>query len=255
MSKNEELGIGEYRNYSINPHVLNVIHDYQNQHQLKNEEIKILDFGCGRGRSVLKLKLEGYDAVGVDIDRQPIENATSVFQHFGFKSDEYLFEIEEDCRLPFADTYFDIVFSEQVVEHIKNIEVFFGGIANKIKTGGISFHAFPYKYHVTEQHLYMPIIHWLPKNILRKLAIMFWLRFGRDPNWQELSKYNTIQKAEKYYSYSINKTYYRSNKFLEKLNKKAGFQVSMNNLGYNFKFNHYNSYFPHTTHIVAVKSN
>ena len=38
-----------------------------------------------------------------------------------------------------------------------------------------ALHVFPSQYHVVEQHLRMPFVHWLPKNILRKAAIVFYV--------------------------------------------------------------------------------
>jgi hypothetical protein len=62
----------------------------------------------------------------------------------------------------------------------------------------------------------MPAIHWLPKNIVRLGAIYFYVFFGVEPYWKQLSQYQTWEKAKTYYNYSINKTFYRSIKTIKK---------------------------------------
>jgi 2-polyprenyl-3-methyl-5-hydroxy-6-metoxy-1,4-benzoquinol methylase len=253
MSKNEVLALEEFTNYRIHSYALKIIQNYQTQNRLESGEIRILDFGCGRGRSVLKLRLAGYDAYGADVDMSPIKNAGQLYQHYGFAIDKCLFKIDDKCSIPFDDNYFDIIFSEQVIEHVRNIDLFFKEISRLTKPEGITFHTFPYKYHFIEQHLYMPLIHWLPKNRLRKFAIFFWLCVGKEPFWKELDGSSISQKVERYYTYSINKTYYRSNDFFQNFLKGVGFTASLKNLRSKFNFRILDSYFPHSTRIVATK--
>jgi 2-polyprenyl-3-methyl-5-hydroxy-6-metoxy-1,4-benzoquinol methylase len=37
-------------------------------------DLRVLDWGCGRGTTVAKLVEMGFDAYGVDIDPEPIKN-------------------------------------------------------------------------------------------------------------------------------------------------------------------------------------
>ncbi len=54
--------------HEMNPRVLTYLERYCEQHGFDRQHVRILDWGCGRGQSVMKLCEQGYAAVGVDID-------------------------------------------------------------------------------------------------------------------------------------------------------------------------------------------
>src|SRR6185503_10155871 len=115
MSKHNILTESELVAYEINLNLLSLIRIYQDENKLLSNNVKVLDFGCGRGRSVLKLKLQGYDVYGVDVDPEPILNGLDLFQHFGFDGSKLMTTIKTDCLTHFPDNFFDVVFSDQVV--------------------------------------------------------------------------------------------------------------------------------------------
>src|SRR5690606_17804928 len=125
MSKHHLLTRAELDDYTVNQLLLKLIRRYSRERNVAPHEMRILDFGCGRGRSVIKLRLEGFDAFGVDVDEEPIRNSESVLRSLGIPEGSYLQKISEDCKVPFPDGHFDVVFSQQVVEHVKNIGSFF----------------------------------------------------------------------------------------------------------------------------------
>ncbi|MDR2578300.1 MAG: methyltransferase domain-containing protein [Chitinispirillales bacterium] len=98
----------------------------------------------------------------------------------GWMEDEYKglkFVQGTALDMPFEDSTFDLVFSSAVIEHV-------GSYENQSKFIGECFriakkHIFittPNRYYPIELHTLLPLIHWLPKNIHRKL-----LRFiGKD---------------------------------------------------------------------------
>jgi len=66
--------------------------------------MKILDLGCGAGRTTRALKDLGYqDIIGVDISDKLIAQAKKL--HFDID-----FQVGDACRLDFPDNYFDLVF-------------------------------------------------------------------------------------------------------------------------------------------------
>ncbi len=254
MSKHQILTEDEFNNYKVNPKLIQLINQYQKEHHLSNEEISILDFGCGRGRSALKLRLEGYNAFGVDTDSEPIQNGIPLFSKFGHDGKKILSTIEVNCKTHFPDGHFDIIFSEQVVEHVSHLDLFLREVGRLTKPGGINYHIFPYKFHFKEQHLYMPVIHWLPKNKLREAFIFFYVLLGVEPHWKELEGKNIREKANIYYNYSISKTFYRTNTSLKKLFKGNHFQPRISNLRYPVKVSSLNTFFPHSCQIIAIKN-
>jgi ubiquinone/menaquinone biosynthesis C-methylase UbiE len=74
-----------------------------------------LDYGCGAGRSTRFLKRLGFDAVGVDVSQEMLEQARSKD-----RSGEY--HHVPSGRLPFEDSEFDLVFSSFVFLEVSRIE-------------------------------------------------------------------------------------------------------------------------------------
>jgi len=98
------------------------------------------------------------------------------------------------------------------------------------KPGGLHFHRFPAKWRLIEDHLYMPAIHWLPKNWMRFCLIYLYTLLGVEPHWEELSHCSILDKAREYHDYSVNKTYYRTIETLKNTFEKHPFFLSIYNL-------------------------
>ena len=110
-------------------------------------DVKILDFGCGRGVTVEYLRSRGYDAHGCDI------------QATWGEPGPYALISLEPYRLPYEDNSFDVVYSTSVLEHAKNQEEYFREIRRVLKIGGISLHIFPGKWYLPyEPHVRIPLM-------------------------------------------------------------------------------------------------
>ena len=83
---------------------------------------KILDNGCGRGDFLKGFERCGMDVYGTDME----EVFAGVYS--GIK-------LEKD-KLPFADCYFDVVFSKSVIEHIHQPENYMNEMYRVLKPGG-----------------------------------------------------------------------------------------------------------------------
>lgn len=76
-------------------------------------------------------------------------------------------------KLPFADLAFDLAFSNSVIEHLYDWESQVG-FANEIKRVASNYFVqTPSKNFIVEPHFITPFIHWLPKNIQKKLVRNF----------------------------------------------------------------------------------
>ena len=141
----------------------------------KSNTIRILDIGCGKGillSTLLKelppkhpdLKIEFY---GLDVDDSRIQekdyfkktidllNQTAI----SFEWNNNLKLIHSEDHWPFEDNFFDIIFSNQVLEHVFNQRLFFDEIRRTIQEEGYSFHLFPLKHYFYEGHLLIPFVH------------------------------------------------------------------------------------------------
>lgn len=60
---------------------------------------------------------------------------------------------------PYPDEHFDVIVSNQVVEHVDDHERFFAELGRTLKEGGISLHLFPLQHCLWEWHVKVPVFH------------------------------------------------------------------------------------------------
>ena len=125
-----------------------------------------LDFGCGKGEVVSLLRERGVDAYGADVfwggmdwDEGP---------HRDLLRRDWIREITAG-RLPFDDDTFDVIVSDQVLEHVENLEQSVAEMARVLRSGGRMYHQFPTKNIVLEPHTMVPLAHRLPTTPRRHL--------------------------------------------------------------------------------------
>lgn len=212
-TKHDVLTEEELASYRLNRKVILGLEDFLSSHPDKKPgEINILDWGCGRGRSVLKLREQGFNAFGVDIDLKTVSNGFALIKQRGFSPTELLKPVSDVGS--FEDGFFHFVFSEQVLEHVADLTGVVKELARLTAPGGIGVHSLPGAKKIWESHLYMPFVHWLPKTFIRKywIAMMLLLSAGPKKNsWPETKGKSLWGQAEVYFNYMNNRTYYRDN--------------------------------------------
>jgi SAM-dependent methyltransferase len=115
---------------------------------------KVLDFGCGKGKTVKYLQSIGYDSYGCDITNGWVNHPDTL--------NNKLSQIQiNPYELPYEDYFFDVVYSCSVLEHAKNTEEYFSEIYRVLKKGGVSFHIFPAKWYLPyEPHIKIPLVNY-----------------------------------------------------------------------------------------------
>lgn len=83
--------------------------------------------------------------------------------------------IGDGTRLPFLDGSFDIVFSNSVIEHLRNRDAQMQFASEVRRVGKCFFVQTPHRYFPIEPHYLTPLIHFLPRR-LRVRAIRFSVR-------------------------------------------------------------------------------
>ncbi|MBA7611920.1 hypothetical protein ES703_19151 [subsurface metagenome] len=193
---------------------------------LDKSQMNILDWGCGRDRAIAWLRQQGYNAFGVDIDPEPINNCKDLLRQRGYDPEAVLSLLENGKETKFPDNYFHFSFSNGVFEHVQDLESVAENLKRLTTSGGVGSHFFPAHKHFVEIHLRLPFVHWLPKNILCKIYIFLFVLFGKGPKWKELQAKRPLQKANGYYNYITHKTYYRSCRTIETIFKQNNFKVA-----------------------------
>ena len=142
-----------------------------------NTRWKVLDFGCGEGRTVEAFRQAGYDACGCDVvlregphngSLRLIDSATG--------------------RLPFPDDSFDLVVSESVFEHVMDYPAALAELRRVSKRGGIGVHVFPARWSPREPHVFVPFA-----GVVRSRAwLAFWAFWGIRNQFQKRKGFREV---------------------------------------------------------------
>jgi SAM-dependent methyltransferase len=209
LSYDALLTEAEFAKFTPNAEVLRYIEQTRQQLGLKKHEMKILDWGSGRGEYVLWLRDAGYDAYGAEIRAEAAARGQDLFRTRNYDFDRLVQRIGPDCRTDLPTGAFHFVFTHYVLEHVADIDAVTREIARVTTPGGYGFHVYPGKLRLIEPHLFMPFVHWLPKSPLRKWAIRAFLACGIEPRWQWLAHENKQRKTAAYHDFCMQETFYR----------------------------------------------
>lgn len=120
----------------------------------------ILEIGGGAGWQAKKLSESGFTVVSLDLP-QSLYSGVRVWP---------IIEYDGEC-IPFADNYFDIVFSSSALEHIPHLEEFQNEMKRVLKSDGYAVHVVPsgvWRFWTTVTHY--PFI-------IKTLLAMIWQKF------------------------------------------------------------------------------
>jgi len=132
---------------------------------------RVLDHGCGKGALVEAGVSRSIDFYGVEMFSHGsgigIKEEIASKGFLGSRIREIL-----DDKIPFPDEYFDLVVSNQVLEHVSNIEPVVMEIRRVLKSDGVFLCIVPYKGGYIEGHCKIPFVHWFkPESRLQ----FYWL--------------------------------------------------------------------------------
>jgi SAM-dependent methyltransferase len=132
-----------------------------------NPQLRILDFGCGGGAVVQKGLEEGLDIWGADLFQEHASDRSGASRSGLLGS--RIFEIREG-RLPWAAEHFDLVISNQVFEHVADLDAVVHEIHRVLRPGGTLLAVLPHSRMIFEVHSRLPCVHWFP----RGSRVRFW---------------------------------------------------------------------------------
>ena len=128
-----------------------------------------LDYGCGDGRLVAFLAAEGADFWGAETYYGSEEHREEV-ESRSPEARERIKVFGDDFRIPFDDETFDFVCSNQVIEHVHDLDTTVRELARVTKPNGMHVHLFPVAETVFEAHLTVPFYNRVPSAMRRPLA-------------------------------------------------------------------------------------
>lgn len=170
-----------------------------------SSEGKILDYGCGVGDVVLEGRKRNFNIYGVE-KFYGGSNAKEIVEEKGLLGN-FIRELDND-KIPFPDEYFDLVVSNQVFEHVIDLNVVIAEIYRVLKKDGFLLCLFPSVEVIREGHCGIPLSHRITtKHNLR----YYWLRLWRTLGLGYEREFNSPEEWAKYFDDWLSKyTYYRS---------------------------------------------
>lgn len=223
-TKHDVLTEDEVAAFSVNRNVMDSLEQVVcGFPRLRREEINVLDWGCGRGRSVAKLREMGFNAFGVDVDERVMAKGFALFKNRGLAPEELLSAVSRTDRFP--NGFFHLIFSEQVLEHVADLTPVISEQSRVTSANGLGLHRFPGTWNVWEGHLKMPLAHWLPKTVVRKywIGMMLMLGFGPKTGWAGSQDKPFSERLDTFYRYLNEKTFYRDSRHVGQLFETHGF--------------------------------
>lgn len=210
-TKHDVLTEAEMRAFRMDERFLGQLREHADRTGRRPSALRVLDWGCGRGRSVAALLAEGYDAVGIDVDPEPLANGRDLLRARGHDPDARLRLWDPRAPVPLPDASCDAILSDQMWEHVGPLDRVAAEMARLLRPDGFGLHLFPAWRRVVEPHLLMPLVHWLPKGRLRRWWIRGCVAYGVEPRpvWPELRGADPEERARTYHAYSVERTHYR----------------------------------------------
>ena len=128
----------------------------------KEKSLAILDYGCGAGEIVRSLRKKGVDSYGCDLFYSGGDYSNAIE---GDMLGSIIRRMDERTgSIPFDNNTFDLVISNQVIEHVQDLDFSLSDICRVLKPGGLFLSLFPDKGVWREGHCGIPFLHWFSKS-------------------------------------------------------------------------------------------
>ena len=143
----------------------------------------------------------------MDISAERVASGREQLDRAGFPGAERLTVLEQG-RAALPERSFDAVCSQDVLEHIADLDPAIAEIARLMAPGALGVHTFPARWLVREAHTKLPFVHWLPRGGPRRGLTHAWVLLGVG---QELPEAETKrERADAAYRLTVDEFFYRS---------------------------------------------
>ena len=154
-------------------------------------KLDVLDLGCGEGTVMEQLVEYGYALHGYDLSERKEVLKERLGRHFGDSFEDRIRIAPDERTIPFADASFDVIYANQVFEHVKFIDCVFKECARVLRPGGVVITLFPLATYPVELHAKIPFAHWLPPGRVRIAYLQCFYALGLRPRWKNLNAHFT----------------------------------------------------------------
>jgi SAM-dependent methyltransferase len=156
-------------------------------------EFRLLDVGCGNGQLLLALyrhlpaltgrsfHLSGFDVSDSRVQRSDFFSSTKLLLKEEAPNVDWSDRLrltETDAPWPYADDSVDIVVTNQVLEHVRDLDHYMAELARVLKPGGFSINLFPVRNLFVEGHVGAPAAHRISSDDVRRSYLTCFARLG-----------------------------------------------------------------------------
>lgn len=180
------------------------LHYIKQQNDFGN--LKILDFGCGQGHVLSLLLDNGINAQGIDVYHQGVSE--EILENKLYKAGKIKITKKGDV-LPFKDGEFDLIISNQVFEHVGDLDFYFNELGRILKKDGKMYHHFPSREVWREGHIGIPFSHWFIRDSKMRFYYIYLCRllgFGKKKEGKPVKQW-TIDSIKYLDAYCFYKSY------------------------------------------------
>lgn len=141
------------------------------QEHVSLDGLRVLDVGCGLGLYVQRFQDLGAEAHGVDLDPERVARAQAISPHIRVGSAE---------ALPYPEGSFDLVFANEVLEHVQDDRLAVRECYRVLRPGGYlaifvpnrlyPFETHGFYWHGTYHFGNIPLINYLPDSLRNRLC-------------------------------------------------------------------------------------
>lgn len=172
----------------------------------KGKSLSILDLGCGNGTVLEHLLDYGHDLYGYDFPECSFALKKRLGSYFGVSYDKHLRITEDERAIPFDDDSFDVIYANQVFEHIRFMDSILKECARVLKPNGVLLATFPLATCPLETHIGIPFAHWISPGNVRIQYLRFFYTLRLRPKSRGSSSLETAIHQDLYLK---EKTFYR----------------------------------------------
>ena len=144
---------------------------------------RLLDMGCGTGKilALISTHFPQADCYGYDVNDSGVQ-PDGYMQETLSRLQSARVDIDWGRRIsvissrqawPYDDGFFDLIVSDQVIEHVTDPDLAFAEMARTLRPGGKAIHVFPTQHSMVEWHRKVPFIHWMRNASLRRRYMSF----------------------------------------------------------------------------------
>lgn len=179
-------------------------------------KLSVLDLGCGDGSTIDLLSDYGHDIYGCDACYWEQTTSANLEKRLGPLFRERIRFSDNEREIPFEDHLFDVIYANQVFEHVRFLDAILAECARLLKPSGTLIALFPFATYPLELHLRIPFAHWLPPGGLRIAYLRLIYGLGLRPKIKGLTARATAVRHDEFLR---EETFYRFQNEIENLGR------------------------------------